>query len=85
MSDLEPTEAEVFKYHAVLLPFVQEYRLPLNPEDLDLMAHALLRYGRSDASYEEIDQVVRREIAEHFAAADQMNNERWRPPGDDRP
>jgi hypothetical protein len=38
--------------------------LSLNPENLDEMAYAALLHGFSNASFEEIDEAVRRQIAE---------------------
>jgi hypothetical protein len=48
---------------AALAPFVRAWNLPLNPENLGLMAMAVLRYAHTDASFEDIDAGVRDLIA----------------------
>jgi hypothetical protein len=48
---------------AALAPFVRAWSLPLNPENLSLMALAVLRYAPTDASFEDIDAGVRDMIA----------------------
>lgn len=51
-----------------LVPFVQEWDLPLNPEELHEMAYAVLQHGvdapASEDDYVEIDRAVREQIAE---------------------
>ena len=72
----EPSEQEVRRGTAALVPFVQAWNLALNPENLDLMAYAVLRGVRSEASFEEIDQMARELIAED-AEADRRMKEAW--------
>jgi hypothetical protein len=50
---------------AALFPFVQEWGLPLNPEDLEEMAYAVLSHADSDRSLEEIHQAVKDQLAEY--------------------
>lgn len=47
-----------------LLPFVQEWTLPLNPEDLHELAYAVLVHHDSEASSDEIDTAVRAQISD---------------------
>lgn len=55
-----------------LLPFVQAYGLPVNPEDLELMAYAVLRYANSTQELPDIAAAVEKLIADHFAAHTRM-------------
>ncbi len=64
MSD--PTREQVQRAVAALYPFVVAYGLPMNPEDLDEMALAVLRHASSDASAEEIGRSVQVQIQEHL-------------------
>jgi hypothetical protein len=47
-----------------LIPFAQEWNLPLNPEDLHELAYAVLVHHDSDASWDEIGAAVRAQIAD---------------------
>ena len=47
---------------AALVPFVQQWSLPLNPEQLDEMAYAVIRHLNNRGSFEEIDQEVRAQL-----------------------
>ncbi len=60
-------------------PFVSEFRLGLNPEDVDEILYAVLHHSRSARTYEEIDAAVRAQIAEHFAGIKRMHVawDRW--------
>jgi hypothetical protein len=60
----EPTRDELARAHAALIPFVAAYGLPLNPEELDEMAYAVVRHATSTATLDEIHEQVRRQIAE---------------------
>jgi hypothetical protein len=42
------TEGEIERGIAALLPFAHEWRLPLNPEDLQAMAVAVLLHSHSE-------------------------------------
>jgi hypothetical protein len=53
------TEGEIERGVTALVPYVQEWGLPLNPEDLQAMAVAVLIHSRSEASYAEIDEFER--------------------------
>ena len=59
----EPQPEQLERGIAALAPFVRAWSLPLNPENLSLMALAVLRYARTDASFEDIDVGVRDLIA----------------------
>jgi hypothetical protein len=49
---------------AALLPFIQEWRLPLNPEHLYELAGAVLTHYDTDESWEQLDSAVREQLAE---------------------
>lgn len=55
-----------------LVPFVRAYGLPANPEDLELMAYAVLRFGNSTEGLPDIAQAVEELIADHLAAHTRM-------------
>jgi len=55
-----------------LVPFVQEWSLPLNPEDLAELAYAVLVHHDSDASSDEIEAAVREQIGESRRRHDEM-------------
>jgi hypothetical protein len=61
---VSPTLEQVERGAGALLPFVQEWNLPLNPEDLHELAYAVLVHHDSDASWDEIDAAVRAQIAD---------------------
>ena len=69
---MDPTREHLERGTAALLPFVQEWKLPLNPEDLDEIAYAVLKHHDSDASFEEIQAAARAQLAEVRAAHDRM-------------
>jgi hypothetical protein len=50
---------------AAILPFVAEWSLPLNPEDLEEIVYAVLLHAHSDRPLEEIDDLVRDQLAEY--------------------
>ncbi len=66
----EVTREQIERGAAALLPFVREWKLPLNPEDLGELAYAVLTHGQRtgpiDAPDEwtRIDEAVRRQIEE---------------------
>lgn len=70
-SEITPGDYE--RARVALLPFVEEYHLGLNPEDMDEITHAVLRLARSTRTFEEIDRSVRRQIAEVLAATERMH------------
>ena len=51
-----------------LTPFVPAFRLPVNPEDLELMAYAVLRFANSAEELPAIARAVDVLIADHLAA-----------------
>lgn len=68
----EPTETEIQRVKFVLMQFVQPWSLPLNPENLDLMAYCALRYGvNSTGDWAEVEESVAKEIQQ-----DQEQHER---------
>ena len=59
-----PFAERVERAAAALIPFVQEWRLQLSPEHLDEIAAAVLLHHDSTESCEEIEDAVRRQLAE---------------------
>lgn len=49
---------------AALVPYVHEWKLPLNPEHLYELAGAVLQHFDGQSSYEQIDADERERIAE---------------------
>ena len=76
----EPTAGELRRAAAVLTPFVRRFDLPLNPEDMDLLAYAVLLHARSDRTPDEIAADVDRLIDEHVQAARQLYDAMPDPP-----
>jgi hypothetical protein len=65
----EPTPEQIERGTHALVPFVQEWGLPLNPEDLDEMAYAVLRHAQATGpiapeEWEAIDRAVREQLRE---------------------
>lgn len=53
--------------------FVEPWNLPMNPEEVDLMAYCVLRYGfRSDVTWERLAELVAEEVDWHEVRADEM-------------
>jgi hypothetical protein len=50
--------------HTALVPFVAAYGLPLNPEDLDELAFAVISHLNTDESLQDIYDSVQRQIGE---------------------
>jgi hypothetical protein len=86
MSMSEPTRQEMFRAIAALGPFVRRWNLPLNPEDMDEIAYAVLRHAHTDQDVQTIQALVEQQINEHEAKAQQLyaamqaNLERQRQP-----
>jgi len=57
---------------AALNPFVRAFNLPVNPEELGLMAYAVLRYTYSDEPLAEVAAAVRELIDQHIADHQRM-------------
>ena len=68
----EPTPDELQRAEAALMPFVQAWNLPLNPENLDLIAYAVLLHRGNDTTLADIQGAVERLIEEDAAAYQQM-------------
>lgn len=60
----EPAPEEMRRALVALSPFVAEYRLPVNPEDLELMVYAMLRHLRSPEPDEAVIEGVKALIEE---------------------
>jgi hypothetical protein len=69
---VKPTPEHVERAAGALVPFVQEWKLSLNPEDLAEIAYAVLVHHDSDASWDEIDAAVRAQIEEHRQQAESL-------------
>jgi hypothetical protein len=60
---MQPTEDQMERAVTALVPYVQEWRLPLNPEELSEMAGAVLEHFDSETSFEVIDAAERERLA----------------------
>jgi hypothetical protein len=65
----EVTPEQIERGSSALVPFVQEWGLPLDPENLDEMAYAVLLHGSKTgpidaAEYDAIDRAVRAQLEE---------------------
>ncbi|MBL7258740.1 hypothetical protein [Paractinoplanes lichenicola] len=61
----EPSDDEMMRASAALIPFVRRWGLPLNPENVAELAYAVLVHSRSLLPMEEIPAAVERQIDEH--------------------
>lgn len=69
----EPNESEIRRVSFVLMQFVKPWGLPLNPENLDLMAYCALKYGRdSSTTWAEIEDLVAEEVKHDKVAHERM-------------
>jgi hypothetical protein len=68
----EPSRESMLRAETALVPFVRAFRLPVNPEDLEVMAYAVLRFGNSTEELPDIDEAVEKLIADHLAAHARM-------------
>lgn len=63
-----PTERQIVLATEALVPFVQQWNLALNPEDLGEMAWAVLtnfdREGPDDVVYDEVNRAVTAQLDE---------------------
>jgi hypothetical protein len=69
---MKPTPEQVDRAVGALIPFVQEWNLSLNPEDLAEIAYAVLVHYDSDASWDAIDASVRAQIEDHRRQAEAL-------------
>jgi len=69
---MKPTPEQVERATAALVPFVQEWNVSLNPEDLAEIAYAVLVHHDSAASSDEIDAAVRAQIEDHRRKAESL-------------
>jgi hypothetical protein len=68
----EPTEQEMLRAATALGPFVRRWRLPLNPEDIEELAYAVLQHARTNNDLNEIVAVVEQQIDQHETRAQQL-------------
>ncbi|WP_250031269.1 hypothetical protein [Paractinoplanes maris] len=68
----EPEAGEVHRAVVALTPFVRRWDLPLNPEDMEELAYALLFHARSPLPLDEIPAAVDRQIDQHEERARQL-------------
>lgn len=64
----EPSEESMLRAETALVPFVRAFGLPVNPEDLELMAYAVLKFANSAEELSDIAQAVEKMITDHLAA-----------------
>lgn len=70
----EPSTRQIERAVAALIPFVHEWNLPLNPEHLHELAHAVLVHSGGQTSFSEIEAAVRAQIYEankHLRSVDE--------------
>jgi ribonuclease HI len=70
---MEPTSTQVERAAGALVPFVREWNLSLNPEDLAELAYAVLLHHDSEATWDEIDAAVRAQIEDHRRRAEGLD------------
>src|SRR5690242_21200900 len=63
MTEITPEEWERAQY--AFQPFLEAFRLPLNPEDVDEILYAVLHHGRSTAPPEQILAEVEAQVRDH--------------------
>jgi len=72
--EYEPDENQVQRGSAALFPFVDKWKLPLNPEQLDLMAYAVIKHvmavhpvGTTDfeAIIADVNEMIDEDMAGH--------------------
>ena len=61
---MKPTQEQMERAVAALVPYVREWKLPLNPEHLHELAGAVLTHFDSAASFDAIDAAARARIEE---------------------
>jgi hypothetical protein len=69
---VEPTPEQVERATGALVPFVREWNLSLNPEDLAEIAYAVLSHHDSDAGWDEIEAAVRAQLEDHRRRAEDL-------------
>jgi hypothetical protein len=68
----DPSEESLQRATTALTPFVRSFDLPVNPEDLWLMAYVVLRFADSAEEPPVIVQAVEELIADELAARKRM-------------
>lgn len=74
------TREQIERGAAALVPFVQAWNLPLNPEDLDEIAYAVLTHGQkrrplNPAEWDAIDRAVREQLEEIARSRAELYND----------
>jgi hypothetical protein len=70
---VEPSEDAVRRVGVVPSCFARPWNLPVNPEEIELMAYCVLRYGfRSDVTWERLAELVDEEIGWQDVRADEL-------------
>jgi hypothetical protein len=67
---IEPSPEHVERGASALLPFVRDWNVALNPEDLELMSWVVLRYAATDLEEEQIIHEVAQILSEEPRSAD---------------
>jgi hypothetical protein len=62
---VEPTPEQGRRASWALVPFVEEWSLSLNPEELDELSLAVLRHHDTSESWDEVHAAVRKQIREY--------------------
>jgi hypothetical protein len=70
---MDPTPKQVERAAGAILPFVQEWNLSLNPEDLAEIAYAVLVHHDSEADWDEIHAAVRAQIDDSRRQAEALS------------
>ena len=73
LAGMDPTPEQVERAAGALVPFVQEWNLSLNPEDLEAIAYAVLVHHDSEAGWDAIDAAVRAQIDDHRRQAEALD------------
>jgi hypothetical protein len=72
---MRPTPEQMERAVAALVPYVQEWNLPLNPEELHELAGAVLTHFDTVASFDEIDAAERARIEEFAREQADLNRD----------
>jgi len=77
----EPTEEQIHRGVEALIPIREQWNLPLNPEDLELMAYVVLLYALGSESSE----AIRTGVEDQLAWVKQKRTGMYRMPGPPHP
>lgn len=70
----EPTANELFRAVSALIPFIRRWQLPLNPEDAEEVAYAVLLHAHSNTPPDQIAIAVEHQIGQHEERARGLAN-----------